>query len=194
MKLLPSAVQAAKIGKVFSELGNAHMLRASAVMTTLFLTLWFCAGSNSEPNASMGVSISATFSAVVLLIFGVGKVLYRSRTINGEPFEPERYALIIDELRRRGVRNARRFIAGHPEHVRRSQLLSQELGWFDVAAYRNTMYQMEALIYSEDSEPERTKEALLSIIVARGVVDQNEARQLLGTILNTEPALSAGAL
>lgn len=194
MKILPSAVKTYKFGKVFSQPGIKLLLIGAVVMTSFSIVLWLGALGRGKPDADLFTMLNIVITFVIAAIYGLGHLLLRKRTINGETFTPERYAFIADELRRRGINRISRFITEHPDHVHCAQELSRELGLSHGPAYRTIMYRFEALVYTEDTDPARTKDSLVSIIADRRITDQHEVRQLLHTLLRTETPLGAGAL
>lgn len=194
MKIFPSAIKVYKFGKVCSQPGIKFMLIGAAVMTSFSIVLWFGALGSGKPDADLFTMLNIVIAVALAITYGLGRVLLRSRTINGETFTSERHAFITDELRRRGITSTRRFITEHPNHGHYSQELSRELGILHDPAYRTIMYQFEALLYTEDTDPARAKEILVNIIADRRVTDPQEVRELLHTLLRTETPLGAGVL
>lgn len=194
MTILPSAIKVYKLGKVCSQPGIKFMLIGAAVMTSFSIILWFGALDSEKPETDLFTMLNIVITVAFAITYGLGRVLLRNRTINGEAFTPERCAFITDELRRRGITNTRRFITENPDHGHYSQELSRELGILHDPAYRTIMYQFEALLYAEDTDPARTKEMLVNIIDDRRITDPQEVRELLHTLLRTETPLGAGVL
>jgi hypothetical protein len=194
VNILPSAVKTYKFGKVFSQPGIKFFLIGAVVMTSFSIVLWLGAEGRGNPDTDLFTMLNIVITVIVASVYGLGRFLLRKRTINGETFPPERYAFIADELRRRGINRISRFITEHPDHVHCAHELSRELGLSHGPAYRTVMYRLESLIYSEDTDPARTKDALFSIIADRRITDQHEVRELLHTLLRTETPLGAGAL
>lgn len=192
-------MEVCKFGRKCSQLGIKYLLIGAAVMTSFSVVLWLSKLGRSRPDADFFTAMNVVIMIALAATYGLGRALLRQRTINGETFKPERYALIADELRMRGITRTRRFIAAHPDHVRYSQELSRVLAWTFAwdkvpSAFQSKINKIEALIYSEDNDPERTKDALINIITERGISDYDTARELLHTLLTTETPLGSGVL
>lgn len=194
MTIRPSAIKVYNLSRKCSQFGVKYFLIGSAAMTAFSTTLWLATIGRNTFDRDLFAALNVGITIVLAVTYGLGKTLTRNRKINADTFHPEQYALIKDELRRRGIRNTRRFITEHPDHGHYSQELSRELGILHAPAYRAIMYQFEALLYAEEADPARAKEILVNIIADRRITDQNEVRGLLRTLLRTENPLGAGAL
>lgn len=193
MTIRPTAIKAYRFGAVCSQLGVKYCLIVSAALTAFSTTLWLANVGEKSWDHDLFALINIAITLILTVTYGLERFLLRKRTINRRAFAPEQYAFITDELRRRGIRNTRRFITAHPDHVRCAQALSRDLVVYD-PKYRTVRYRFEALIYSEDSDPARAKDVIVGIVADRRITDPSEVRALLHTLLNTETPLGAGAL
>lgn len=194
MKILPSAINVYKFGRVCSQFGIKYLLIGAAVMTSFSVVLWFGTLGRGNSDVDVFTMLNVIITIILAITYGLGRALLRNRTINGETFTPERCAFITDELRRRGVTSTRRFIKAHPDHVHYAKELTRTLWGNDALASRTEVHKIEALLYSEDTDPARTKETLVNIIADRRITDPYEVRALLHTLLRTETPLGAGVL
>lgn len=165
------------------------------MLTAFTVVSWLGSMNNAVATAFAVGEIS--FTLLLSMVYGLGLFLVRKHVINGDSFTSTEYALIKDELRNRGINNARRFMREHPEHVRCAKNMSRGLDMCGVnyhATVWQTAWRIEALIFSVDTDPENTKSILMDIANNRGVIDQDDVRELLHTLLRTATPLGSGAL
>ena len=193
-RLLPKPTQLIKVGKVASAVGEKSFVYSGLAVTALCLICWIATIDSDKPDGVIAFMVTTVATALVIFSHVLGEVLLRSRTINDYTYSPERYALISDELRSRGIFHTRSYIADHPEHLFYSNELTRELGWSENPDCLTAADQFESLIYTEDTDPARTKDLIKHIVIDRGITDHNEARVLLATMLHTKEAISSGAL
>jgi hypothetical protein len=133
------------------------------------------------------------FPAFIIAMSVFGKRVLRNRKAGTETWGPYFYAAISDELRRRGVKDVNRYLTEHPHHVSTFKELNDELP-LDSPFPKREHASVLALLFTEDDDPERTKESILRIVNDRKVSDLNLVRQTLVEINGTTAPLMDGAL
>lgn len=128
------------------------------------------------------------FTAVVA---GLGAGFYRTRTIGDEALGAYLYAMIADELRSRGIKNAKRYLLEHPAHVAACSKLGDSMR--TVFSSEN-LRAIQSFIFMKDEDPERTLIAILAIISERKVYEPAAIKSILTQFEEASTPLMSGAL
>lgn len=182
--------------KLAAKLLSRVLIPGSFFFTFVFGGIWIAGLTSGREYEEFRITaLVLCFVALAsLLAFSATQIALRKRTIDGTIYTLPLYALITAELRARGVTSTRRFIKENADYVKCFNEVSEWIYVNGTTAQWDNLYALRSLIYSAESDPERTRNTLLDILSNRGISDPQEARDLIKTMMNAENAVMSGAL